>query len=316
MRARAVVLLVVLGLLVGCGGSGPATGGSTATGSAGSTAGGSAADGRVRDVVVDSAAVGTPVPVRILVPAGFDAEPQRRWPVLLLLHGCCDSHESWTSYTDLEEFSADLPGLVVMPSGGDVGFYSDWKAGPRWETFHLTELTAYLAREFRASDVRTVAGLSMGGLGALGYAARHPGMFRAVASFSGIAHTRLDAGTSAAYVGLAGEYGADGRDLWGDPAADAGTWAEHNPYDLAPKLAGTPVYLSCGTGRPGPLDGPTAAPDRIEAELYPQNVALARRARAAGVEVTTRFYGAGTHTWPYWQRALHDAWPLLTAPLR
>ena len=303
MRARAALLLVLLlSLLVGCGGepaSAPAETGS-----------------RLRDVVVDSAALGTEVPVRILVPAGYEAEPDRRWPVLLLLHGCCDSQESWTVSSDLEEFSAALPALVVMPSGGEVGFYSDWKSGPRWETFHTQELLAYLERDFRASDVRSVAGLSMGGLGALGYAARHPGMFAAVASFSGVAHTRIDAKESAGLVSLAGNYGADGRDLWGDPAADAANWALHNPYDLAPKLAGTPVYLSCGTGDPGPLDGPYATRDLTEAGLYPQNVAFARRAKAAGVEVTTAFYGKGTHTWPYWQRALHEAWPLLTTPLR
>lgn len=297
MRILAAVVLAA-GLLVGCGGAAdPAD----------------PAGSRVRDVLVDSAAVGAEVPVRVLVPAGFDAEPDRRWPVLLLLHGCCDSHESWTRSTDLAALSADLPALVVMPSGGEVGFYSDWRSGPGWETFHLRELMAYLAREFRAGDVRTVAGLSMGGLGALGYAARHPGMFRAVASFSGITHTRLRAED---YLSLAGEYGADGRDLWGDPTADAASWAAHNPWDLAPRLAGTPVYVSCGTGAPGPLDAPTAAPDRIEEALHPQNVAFAARARAAGVELTTAFYGAGTHTWPYWQRALHEAWPMLTDPLR
>lgn len=309
-----MVLMLLLSLVAGCGG------GSTDGGSAGSgSASGSASAGagtRVRDVTIDSAAVGTDVPVRILVPAGFDAEPDRRWPVLLLLHGCCDSQESWTVSSDLEEFSAGLPALVVMPSGGEVGFYSDWKSGPKWETFHTQELLTYLSREFRASDVRSVAGLSMGGLGALGYAARHPGMFRAVASFSGVAHTRIDARESAGLVSLAGNYGADGQDLWGDPAADAANWALHNPYDLAPKLAGTPVYLSCGTGEPGPLDDPSASRDETEAGLYPQNVALASRAKAAGVEVTTSFYGAGTHTWPYWQRALHEAWPLLTTPLR
>lgn len=302
MRMLAALVLAT-GLLVGCG-------------SGASPEAPAAADGRVRDVVVDSAAVGAEVPVRILVPARFDAEPDRRWPVLLLLHGCCDDQESWTRSTDLEAVSAELPALVVMPSGGDVGFYSDWRTGPKWETFHLVELAEYLEREFRASDVRTVAGLSMGGLGALGYAARHPGMFRAVASFSGIAHTRITPGESAGLISLAGRYGADGTDLWGDPAADAATWAEHNPWDLAPKLAGTPVYLSCGNGTPGPLDGPTAAPDATEQGLYPQNVAFAARARASGVTVTTAFYGAGTHTWPYWQRALREAWPMLTDPLR
>ena len=69
-----------------------------------------------------------------------------------------------------------------MPEAGQVGFYSDWRArsgGPsRWETFHLTELRQLLERDWRAGNRRVVAGLSMGGLGAMAYAARHPGMFR------------------------------------------------------------------------------------------------------------------------------------------
>ena len=56
----------------------------------------------------------------------------------------------------------------------------------RWETFHLAELRQILQRNYRASTVMAVAGVSMGGLGALAYAARHRGLFRAAASFGGI----------------------------------------------------------------------------------------------------------------------------------
>ena len=104
----------------------------------------------------------------------------RRWPVLLLLHGCCDGYLSWTRSTDIEKLTAATPVLIVLPDAGSVGFYSDWQSGgPKWETFHLIELMRILAETYRASDVRAVAGLSMGGLGALVYSARHPGMFRA-----------------------------------------------------------------------------------------------------------------------------------------
>lgn len=42
---------------------------------------------------------------------------------------------------------------------------------------------------------------------------------------------------------------------------------------------------------------------------------FAERARAAGAEITTDFYGAGTHTWPYWERALERALPMLRAAM-
>src|SRR5690242_7648441 len=64
----------------------------------------------------------------------------RPWPVLYLLHGCCDSYQSWTRSTDVESIPALRSVLVVMPEGGDVGFYSNWRDGPAWETFHTREL--------------------------------------------------------------------------------------------------------------------------------------------------------------------------------
>ncbi len=67
------------------------------------------------------------------------------------------------------------------------GWYADaWNGGagepPAWETFHLVELIELLDRNWRADGARPVAGVSMGGFGAMAYAARHPGMFRAAAS--------------------------------------------------------------------------------------------------------------------------------------
>ena len=95
---------------------------------------------RVRDLTVDSPALGRSAKVRLLLPRRFQAQPNRRWPVLWLLHGCCDTYQSWTRSTDVEERAGLADVLVVMPEAGQVGFYSDWykrgQGGPsRWETF-------------------------------------------------------------------------------------------------------------------------------------------------------------------------------------
>jgi hypothetical protein len=50
----------------------------------------------VRDLTIYSPALGRTAAVRLLLPRGFAAQPTRRWPVLWLLHGCCDTYESWT----------------------------------------------------------------------------------------------------------------------------------------------------------------------------------------------------------------------------
>jgi diacylglycerol O-acyltransferase / trehalose O-mycolyltransferase len=101
------------------------------------------------DLTIDSPAVGGPVKVRLLLPVHFQVQPTRRWPALYLLHGCCDSYISWTRSTDIERLTRKLDLLVVMPDGGQVGFYSNWRTGPQWETFHTQELPQLLATQYR-----------------------------------------------------------------------------------------------------------------------------------------------------------------------
>ena len=105
----------------------------------------------------------------------------------MLLHGADDDSSAWTREVSIAERCADLDALVLLPDGGRVGLYTDWErpdasgVAPRWEGFHLDELPALLEASYRASTTRVVAGVSMGGYGAIAYAARRPGMFAAAA---------------------------------------------------------------------------------------------------------------------------------------
>lgn len=268
--------------------------------------------GRGEDLTIESPAVGGQVQVRLLLPAHFETQKARLWPVLYLLHGCCDSYLSWTRSTDIEQLTQRSDLIVVMPDGGKAGFYSDWQSGPGWETFHTTELPALLSQQYRASTVAAVAGVSMGGLGALNYAARHHGMFTVAASFSGIVHTRLSKDESQGYLGLIQSQGEDPQALWGNPDANADTWKQHNPYDLAPQLKGVQLFISTGNGRPGPLDRAGSNQDSIETAIGAENRAFARRVQQLGLNAQIDIYGPGTHNWVYWQRELHRAWPLIS----
>jgi diacylglycerol O-acyltransferase/trehalose O-mycolyltransferase len=276
-------------------------------------------DDRLVELTVHSPAVGRDVGVRLLLPPDYQRQPARKWPTLYLLHGCCDGdtgYRSWTNLTDVEELSARTNVLIVMPEGGPAGFYSNWRTGPGWETFHLTELRRIVEREYRSGSRRAVAGLSMGGFGALSYAARNPGLFRAAASYSGVVHTTYQGPRSTDLVqAIVRGTGADPLALWGDPVADAPMWAAHNPYDLARALRGVRVYVSSGNGQPGPLDPPGAGQDGLEQLLGEQSVAVADRLRAQGVSVRTDFYGPGRHAWPYWERALHRSFPMLVGAI-
>jgi diacylglycerol O-acyltransferase / trehalose O-mycolyltransferase len=275
---------------------------------------------RQLDLTVYSPALGETAKVRLLTPDGWRQGAGRHWPTLWLLHGCCGDYTSWTALTDVASIPSLRQVLVVMPEAGDAGFYSDWlgdAAGtaPGWETFHLSELTSILGRSYGAGPDRTVAGLSMGGFGALSYAARHPGMFRAAASFSGVDDPLYTADGQPVgadnVLDIVRGQGLDPDALWGDPVADRAVWAAHDPYYLAPRLLGTPVFLSCGDGTAGPYD-PPGATSAYETLFLAENQHLADRLHALGDHrLVTDFYGPGTHSWPYWQRELHRALPML-----
>ncbi len=268
-------------------------------------------DERTVDLRVRSPALNATVGVRLLLPTRHAERPRRRWPVLFLLHGCCtpESFRAWTERTDVEGLTARDDVLVVMPEGGQLGFYANWRRGPQWRRFHLQELRRLLEREYRAGRRRAVAGLSMGGHGAVKYAARRPRLFRAAASFSGVVATRVPAPFPAGLLGALAAAGEDPLALWGDPVAQRRVWDREDPLRLAHRLRRTRVYVSSGDGRPGPLDPPGTGVDPLEVALGAQNVAFVARLRELGVRVTANLYGPGTHTWPYWERELAAALP-------
>ena len=263
-------------------------------------------DARTRDLTIESPSVGT-VKVRLLLPVDFEAEGTADWPVLYLLHGHDGGYADWTDMTDVVALTAPTDLLVVMPDA-DSGWYSDaWNGGaggpPAWETFHTSELIELLERNWQASGDRVVAGLSMGGLGAIDYAARHPGMFKAAASFSGVLDPR------------ASETNPGASPTWGDPVAQEDIWRAHDPMSLAPALAGLPLYISYGSGGAGPLDVGPVDPNDLEGAIGVENDAFVAYLATLGIPVTVDAYGSGTHSWPYWERGLHESLPMLLEAL-
>lgn len=145
----------------------------------------------------------------------------------------------------------------------------------------------------------------MGGLGALSYPARHPGIWKAAFSFSGIVDTLHTKGATKDLVAELKKRGVDLGALWGDPGRDPADWRSHNPYDLIARMHDVPVYLSAGDGSRGPR---REVLFRQEAEAY------AARARASGMDVTTDF-GVGGHLWPDFDTALGRAMPWICQQL-
>ncbi|WP_189530755.1 alpha/beta hydrolase [Streptomyces roseolilacinus] len=290
---------------------------------------------RQLDLTIRSPALAGSGKVRLLTPDGWDTRrPGDRWPVLYLLPDGSGDYRTYTDDHHVEEWPELRKTLVVVPGMPFYGFYTNWwndgaGGAPAVETFHLDEVRTLLERDYGAGRRRAIAGQSQGGYGALMYAARRPGMFRAAASFGGYLHPLQ---YPEAVSGGAEYLGVPWRRIWGDPVRQRHIWQRNDPYYLAERLRGTRVHIAAGDGTPGALDPPGTEPDPeipgLEdlAPLYPDEVislteavmgdesrTVARRLQESGVHVTTHFH-RGTHSPPYWGRELRRVLPMLLNP--
>ncbi|MCW2739303.1 alpha/beta hydrolase family protein [Nocardioides sp.] len=202
--------------------------------------------------------------------------------VLYLLHGLSDDHTAWVRYTSIERY-ATARGLAVVMPAVDRSFYANEARGHAYWDFVSEELPQVVGRFLNVSHDPAdtfVAGLSMGGYGALKHAVTFPERYAGVASLSGVVDirqlaTRLDRTEIVERV-FGGDF-APGDDLFGllatvDPAT-------------APRL-----YVGCGTE---------------EDRLMPANERFVEEARARGLDVTTDFR-PGVHEWGLWDAQIQD----------
>ncbi|TDC54105.1 esterase family protein [Micromonospora sp. KC207] len=216
-------------------------------------------------------------------------------PVLYLLHGLSDDDTIWTRRTSVERYVAPLGLAVVMPQVGR-SFYTDEEHGNRYWTFLTAELPEVCRSFFRLSDRREdtfVAGLSMGGYGAVKWALREPGRFAAAASLSGA----LDVARRRDHPSHPLDP-AVWHTVFGDrqvPGSDDDTVALlERADDDTPAL-----YVACGT----------------EDFLFDDNTRFVDTARRRGVPLTVDFT-PGDHDWAYWDAKIQDVltWLPLRAP--
>jgi S-formylglutathione hydrolase FrmB len=143
---------------------------------------------RLREIRHDSASLRREVPVRVLLPDGYESA-STRFPVLILLHGLGGDYRNWVDKTVLTSKSQGLGLIIVMPDGGN-SWYTDSATEPKdaYESYLIKELIPYIDSNFRSvprKESRMIAGLSMGGFGALKLALKHPTLFSVAGSFSG-----------------------------------------------------------------------------------------------------------------------------------
>lgn len=267
---------------------------------------------RTVDLAVPSAALGRSAPVRLILPSSFGTATGRTYPVLYLLHGAHDDYTSWTRETDIESFTEGRDLIVAMPDAGPTGIPSAWRDGQDYETFQVEEVPALLAEDYRASGVRAVAGVSTGGYGAMAHAARHPGIFRAAASYSGVLDTTAP-GVPTIVDAIVAREGLSPLSLWGNPLLNLLTWRDFNPRTRAEGLRGTSLYVSQGSGLAG--GSGDLLPEALESALWPSARGFTNTLVRQGIPVTTHLYSGGGHSWAYWKKEFAASWPILAGAL-
>jgi putative tributyrin esterase len=236
-----------------------------------------------------SDALGVDKSVVVYLPRGYDSQTARRWPVFYYLHGLGGNETNWVQNGKLDA-TADQLGLaaiVVMPDGDD-GFYVDssfpidyercMKDGAglfmpgqqppdttcvrtrSYETYIAKDLVGWVDGRYRtiaSRDGRAIAGLSMGGFGAMHLGLRHPGLFAAAASHSGAIGLLFRGprpfapGKSEVLTDVSGwgkAVGPIGVWIQNVLSSDIAAWKAHDVVELAGKDPGkVALYLDCGT---------------------------------------------------------------------
>jgi enterochelin esterase-like enzyme len=149
-------------------------------------------------LTIDSKILGKSVRYTICLPAGYETS-QRFYPVVYLLHGYSDNDTGWLQFGEanqiLDEGIANRslpPMILVLPDGGVSFYINNYDNSVRYEDFFIQEFIPYIESKYRiraTKEYRGIAGLSMGGYGALVHTLRHPDMFAACAAFSSGMHT-------------------------------------------------------------------------------------------------------------------------------
>jgi S-formylglutathione hydrolase FrmB len=208
---------------------------------------------RAECAAVKSAILKRDVKYCALLPASYDTEKQRRYPILYHLHGLFDTEQSfiqsggWNLIEDMQKSSELAEFITVTPAGG-TSFYVDAKNTPlKYEQFFIRELVPAVEKKYRVKPGRQnrgISGISMGGYGALHTAFKYPRLFGSVSAHSAAIFLKLPKNVRAITGGrldvITPVFGTD-------PAF----YEKNSPITLARQNAAAlrtmKIYFDCGT---------------------------------------------------------------------
>lgn len=241
---------------------------------------------RMQDVMFHSAALRRGMPYRVILPTNIPVD--RRLPVVYLLHGGGGAYRDWSNYSDVAHF-AELGFILVMPEG-ESSYYVNAATRPndRFEDYIVNDLIADVESRLPAARDRAnraIVGVSMGGMGAVTLALKHPDLF----VFAGGISSAIDVPSRAFSIKRIGQYRAH--------AAIFGPWGsdhrrQNDPFVLVriadPKSAPY-FFLTCGD----------------QEGLLPANRRFAALLETRGFKYEFNA-GPGGHDWNQWNRRVPE----------
>lgn len=263
-------------------------------------------DKRVQTVQFQSKLVGQTLPYIVVLPVNFNqpAAKSERYPVLYLLHGLGGHYDNWATKTKLAEYAARYSMIIITPEGNN-SWYTDSATVPtdKYETYIVDELIPDVQRRYRTLEMRagrSIAGLSMGGYGALKFGVKHPELFAFAGSMSGAlgaaSWTESELrGFEFIFRTLQPVYGAENSET--RAANDLTKLFRELP---AERIAALPfMYLDCGTEDP----------------LFSSNRSLAELLVSRKIPHEYRQL-PGSHNWAYWDAQVQEILRLAAKSLR
>ncbi|WP_420154822.1 alpha/beta hydrolase [Siphonobacter sp.] len=221
---------------------------------------------------------------------------KQAFPVLYLLHGGSGSFRDWLTKTPdrtlLHRLSNQYNLIIVTPDGDPTSYYFDspLRKESQFETFITQELIEKIDRSYRtvrSGKGRVIAGLSMGGHGALYLSCRHPELYAAAGSMSGV----MDINTAQWKVdsSFARSRASNFARLLGPPKPGPTPYPGYTLVTLADRLKSNQLPLILDIG--------------VDDFLVETNRDLHRRLveNQTPHDYTER---PGAHTWTYWENAL------------
>ena len=258
----------------------------------------------VQTVQLQSKLVNTTLSYNVILPPDYRTSSATRYPVLYLLHGFGGHYSDWVTRTNVADYAAQYRLIVVTPEGNN-GWYTDSAstATDKYESYLLKELIPDVEKRFRTIESRYgrgIAGLSMGGYGALKFGLKSPATFAFAGSLSGA--VAVPSWNEDDYQNLKSIHDS-AFSAFGPPGSE--TRKANDIFEITRNLSNARIaslpylYLDCGT----------------EDVLISDNNRLAALLRERKIPHEFREL-PGDHSWPYWNQQVQEVLKIAAGKLR